>query len=86
MGNSKIVAIPNQYKDTLDDLLNSSNSKSLDWVRPVDKKSRNALMSEGSLADLSKWDCLDKDLLDRSSCLAPKTRDLQVRQRRVVAP
>ena len=86
MENSEIVAIPNQYKDTLDDFIDSSDSKSLDWAGPIDKRSRNAPMSKDSSADLSKRDCLDKDLPDRSLRLAPKTEDSQVRQRRIVTP
>ena len=84
--NIEIVAISNQYKDTLDDLIDSSDLESLDWVEQIDKKSRNAPMSEGSSADLSEKDCLDEDLPDRSSQLAPKTENLQVRQRRIIAP
>lgn len=86
MGNSEIVAIPNRYKDTLDDLIDSSDPESSDRAGPIDERSRNAPMSEGSSADLSEGNCLDEDLPDRSSRLAPKTRDSQVRQRRVVAP
>ena len=76
MGNFEIVAIPNQYKDTLDDLIDSSDPKSSDWAGPIDKRSRNAPMSKGSLADLSEGNCADKNLSDRLSRLAPKTQDL----------
>ena len=30
-GNSEIIVISNRYKDTLDDLTDSSDAKSLDW-------------------------------------------------------
>lgn len=73
VGNSGIVAVSNQYKDTLDDLIDSSDSECLDWARSIDERSHNALISEGSSADLLEGDCLDKDLLDRLSQLAPKT-------------
>ena len=85
MGNSEIVAIPNRYKDTLDDLIDSSDPESPDRARPIDERSRNAPMSEGSIADCSEGDSLDEDLLNKSSQLAPKTEDSQVRQCRVVA-
>ena len=85
MGNSEIVAISNQYKDTLDDLIDSSDPESPDRAGPIDERSRNAPMSEGSLADLSERDCWNENLPDRSSRLAPKTEDSQVRQRHVVA-
>ena len=86
MGNFEIVAILNQYKDTLDDLIDSSDSESLDWAGPIDERFCNAPMSKGSLADCSEEDYLDENLPDRSSQLAPKAKDSQVRQRRVVAP
>ena len=85
MENSEIVVIPNQYKDTLDDLIDSSDLESSDRAGPIDERSRNAHMSEDSLAHFSKGNCLDKNLSDRSSRLAPKTRDSQVYQRRVIA-
>ena len=71
--NSKIVAIPNQYKNTLDDLIDSSDPESADRAGPIDERSQNTPMSEGSSADLSEKNCLDKDLLEKSSWLAPKT-------------
>ena len=74
MGNPEIVAIPNQYKDTLDDFIDSSDLWSPDWARLIDKRSHNALISESSSTDLSKGDCLNKDLLNRSSQFAPKTK------------
>ena len=84
MGNFEIMPIPNQYKDTLDDLIDSSNPKSPDWVEPIDKRFCNASMSESSSADFSEGDCLDEDFLDKSSRLAPKTENLKVRQSRVI--
>lgn len=85
MENSEIVAFSNWYKNTLDDFIDSSDSESLDLARLIDERFRNAPMSEGSLADLLEENCLDEDLLDRSSWLASKIWDLQVRQCRVIA-
>lgn len=84
--NSEIVALPNQYKDTPNDLIDSSDPESPDRAGPIDERSRNALRSESSSADLSEGDCLDEDVPDKSSRLAPKTGDSQVRQRHVVTP
>lgn len=36
--NSKIMAILKQYKNTLNDFIDSSNLESSDWVGPIDKK------------------------------------------------
>lgn len=52
MGNSEIVVIFNQYKDTLDDFINNPDPESLDWARCLDKNFRNILISENILADL----------------------------------
>ena len=80
------MAIPNRYKDTLDNLIDSSDPESPDRARPIDERSRNIPMSEGSSADCSEGDCLDEDLPDKSSRLAPKIEDSPMRQRRVVSP
>ena len=74
MENSEIVAIPNRYKDTLDDLIDSSDPESPDWAGLIDKRSRNAPMSESTSSDLSERDCLDENLPDRSLRLAPKIK------------
>ena len=79
MANSEIVAISNRYKDTLDDLIDSSDPESPDRAGPIDERSHNAPMFEGSSADCSEGNCLDENLPDRSSWLAPKTEDSQVR-------
>ena len=73
MGNSEIVAIPNQYKDILDDLIDSSDPEFSDRAEPMDEKSCNAPMFESSSADILEGNCLDEDHSDRSSRLAPKT-------------
>lgn len=64
MRNSEIVAIFNQYKNILKDLINSLDPKSLDWAGLIDKKSCNALMSEGSSIDLLEQNFLDEDFSD----------------------
>lgn len=84
--NSEIVAISNQYKDTLDDFIDSLDLESPDQSGPIDERSYNALISEGNLADLLERIYLDKNLLDRSSWLAFKTGDSQIPQNRDVAP
>ena len=84
VGNSEIVAIFNQYKDTLKDLIDSSDPESLDQAGLIEARFRNAPISENSSADLSKGNCLDKNLPNKSSWLAPKTWDSEMRQRRVI--
>ena len=78
VGISEIVVISNQYKDTLDDLIDSSDPESPDRMGPIDERSCNASISEGSSANLLKGDCLDEDLQDRLSRMVPKTEDGQV--------
>ncbi len=74
-GKSEIAAIPSKYKDTLDDLIDSSDEKSPDQLGPIHKGSRNALRSKGSSIGLLEGDCcLDsEDVSDTSLGLAPKT-------------
>ena len=78
--NSEIVAIHNQYKETLDDLIDSSDLELSDWAGPIDERSRNTPISKWSSTDLLEGNCLDKDLSDKLSRLAPKTQDSQVHQ------
>ena len=66
---SEIAAIFNKYKDTFDNLIDSSNIESLNyldspnWLELIDKRSCNIPKSrDGSLTFLEK-DCLDKDIL-----------------------
>lgn len=84
VGNSEIVTISNQYKDTLDDLIDSLDPESSDRTGPIYERSRNVLMSKGSSANLSEEDSLNEDLSDGLSQLAPKTENLQICQCRVV--
>lgn len=80
------MAIPNRYKDTSDELIDSLDVESPDQPGPIVKGSRNTLRSESSLTGLSEGDCLDKNISDRSSQLAPKTGDSKVHQRHNVIP
>lgn len=74
--NSDIIIILKWYKDTIDDLIDSLDPKSPDWARVIAKRFYSAFMSESSLTDLLKRDCLDKDLLDKLLRLLHKTKKL----------
>ena len=76
---SEITAIFNKYKDTLDDLIDSSDTESLDHPdspnRPGlmnTKGSRNAPKSRNGLPTFLEEDCLDKDISITSLELIPK--------------
>ncbi len=63
------MAIPNIYKDTLDNLIDSLDTESSDWLdspnRPglIDKRSRNAPRSRGGSPTLSEENRLDVHVL-----------------------
>ncbi len=86
---SEIVAIPNKYKDTLNDLIDNSDTESPDRPdspdRPglIDKGSRNAPRSRGSSPTLSEEDRLDEDVQLEP---APKIRAFQMHERHDVTP
>ncbi len=86
---SEITAIPNRYKDTLDDLIDSSDTESPDWPdspdRPglIDKGSRNVSRSKGNSPTLSEEDRLDEDIPLE---LVPKIRTSQMHERHDIAP
>lgn len=67
-GKSEIAAIRNKYKDTLNDLINSSDTKfldwlnSLDWPRLIDNGSYNVSKSRGGLPIFSEENHLDEDV------------------------
>lgn len=69
------MAILNQYKNILDDFLNRLDLEFL--LGPIDKGSCNMSWSRGGLSSILDKNCLDEDVsvLDKSSRLAPKTRD-----------
>ena len=83
-GRSEIAAIPNKYKNTLDNLIDSSNTKflnqseSLDRLGPIDKGTHNVPRYRGTSPSLLEEDCLDKNVLVTFLELAPKTQDFQV--------
>ncbi len=91
-GKFEIVAIPNKYKDTLNDLIDSSDTESQDrpdssdWSRLIDKKSCNTPRYRNSLQTLSKEACLDEDVSVMSLKPVPKIQVSQVHQRHDVAP
>ena len=87
-GKFEIAAIFNKYKDTLDDLIDSSDTKSPDysdspnWPGLIDTKgSRNAPKSKDGSPTFLEEDCLDEDLLIMLLEPASKIRDFQVHQR-----
>ena len=88
------MAIPNKYKNTFDDLIDSSDidspdqPESLDRLGPIDKETRNAPRFKGASPSLleEEEDCLDQDVLVTLLKLALKTRDSQVNKRHDVAP
>ncbi len=86
MGKSEIAAIPNKYKDTLDNFIDSSDTESPDRSdspdRPglIDKGSRNASRSRGSSPTLLEEDCLDEDVPVTSLEPTPKIRASQIHQ------
>ncbi len=88
-GKSKIIAIPNKYKNTLDDLIESSDIESQDrpdspdWPRLIDKGSRNALQSRDGSPTLLEEDCLDEDVPLEPT---PKIQASQVHERHDVTP
>lgn len=69
------MEIPNRYKNTLDNFIDSSNPESP--LGPIGKEAHNAPRSRGSLTNFLEKDCLDENVLasDRSLQLAPKTGD-----------
>ncbi len=77
-GKSEIEAIPNKYKDTLDNLIDSSDIKSPDRPnspdRPalIDKGSRNTPKSRSGSSTLSDEDCFNENVLVMSLESIPK--------------
>ena len=55
--NPEIVAISNKYKNIFDDLINSLDAESPDWLGPIDKKSCNIPRFKDSLTEYLKGDC-----------------------------
>ncbi len=65
---SEIAEIPNKYKDTLDDFIDSLDTESPDrpdsptWPGQIDKGSQNAPRSRGGSPTLSEENRLNKDV------------------------
>lgn len=70
------MVISSHYKDTLNKFIDSSDLKSSIWLRQIDKRSHNALISENSLADFLKKNFSNKNFSDMWLQLEPKTQDL----------
>ena len=87
------MAISNKYKDTFDDLIDSSDTefpnlpKSPNRLEPIDKGTRNVPRSRDASPSLleEEEDRLDEDVLVILFKLAPKTRDSQVNKRHDIA-
>lgn len=66
---SEIIAIPNKYKNTLNNLINSSNIEFLDWPNSldlpglIDKRLHNMFKFRGSLPTSLVGNYLDEDIL-----------------------
>ena len=80
-GKSKIPAILNKYRNTHDDLINSSDIESLNhpnssnWPRLIDKESHNTLKFRGGLSTFLEEDYLDEDVSIMLLESAPKIYD-----------
>ena len=72
----KIMTVCNKNKNTLHDVIDSLNPKSLDWLKPIDKGSCNLFRFEGSFIRLLDGFCLNKDISNCLVCRAPETRIL----------
>lgn len=78
------MAIPNKYKNILDDLIDSLDIKSLDqpesldWLEPIDKGICNTLKFRSASPSLLEEDCLDENILVTVLERTPKIRDFQV--------
>ena len=76
---SEIMAISNKYNNTLDNLIDSSDTEfpdqleSLNWPRLTEKKTRNTPRSKNASPRLLEEDCLDEDVLVTALERAPKT-------------
>ena len=60
----EIMAIRNRYKDTFDDLINTLDLESPDWLAPINEGSRDVSRSANSSTKLLKGRWLYKDISD----------------------
>ena len=85
--NFEIVAIPNKYKNTLHDLIDSLDTEFSNYLNfanraeLINKGSYNAPKSRDSLPTFLEKDCLDENISITLLEPAPKIQDLQVHQR-----
>ena len=90
-GKFKIAAIPNKYKDTLDDLIDSldigfpDHLNSSNRPRLIDKGSRNTPKSRDGLPTFLKKNCLDENILIMSLEPVLKIQNSQIHQYHKVA-
>lgn len=75
-----MVAIPNRYKNTLDDFIDSLDPEFLDWPRLIDKKLHNMPKTKNSLVGFLLENYLNEDVLDKSLWLLFQTKNSQVHQ------
>lgn len=61
---SNITAIPNRYKGTHDNLIDNSDTGSLDRLKPIDKESCNTLKPKGVLIEAKSE--LERDFLNKN--------------------
>lgn len=82
------MIIFNKYKNILDVFIDNPNSESLNYLKPIYKKSCNIFRSKSGLTDFLKEDCLNKNILtsNRLSQQAPKIGNSQLYQHRNVIP
>ena len=80
------MVIFHKYKDTFDNLIDNSDTKSPDYPdspnqpRLIDKRLRNAFKSRDCLPTFLKEDCLDDNISIMSLKLTSKIQDSQVHQ------
>lgn len=62
------MVIYNKYKDTLDNLINSLDPESSDWLKSINKELHNAPRSKNGLIRFLDKYCLNENVLalDRS--------------------
>lgn len=80
-GNNKFLVIANKYKDIFDDFMNSSDEKSQDQPRPIDKRSCKAPRFKSNSRNLLEGE----NGLDWSLRLVLETRKSQVYQHHDIA-
>lgn len=76
----KIMAIPNKYKDIYNNLIDSLDDKSSDWLGLINKRSCNMPRFESSSIDLSKKNYYlnNKNILNTLLGLVSKIWNIQI--------